>query len=274
MPGWARWQFAWDCCSRAKAGDLPGDFLEKYRAATADYSRCYSNASMSGTLLREYPQAKKKLEQRTRTALPRKMRLDITTTAQENMGATVGMEINYIATPEGALETWHTGDVPRFQNARELPYAETKSKIETLCPLLSPFKAVGQGTMLDVLSLDNVRIHSYQPIKRGNQTLIKIVYDELDGPRKPIHRSWCLLSPDEGWAMREYWRISGEGDAQRVRSGKLDYDRVYRGAALVQRLETWEDRGAKRVPYSHEIIEITSFDTRTPDKFYFTGFAF
>ena len=87
----------------ARAADLPRDFANKYQAATADYASAYSHATVSGTLLRELPQERKRIEQHfIFRSSGNRQRLDLTTTAQENMGATIGKVLAYIATPIGA----------------------------------------------------------------------------------------------------------------------------------------------------------------------------
>ena len=139
---------------------------------------------------------------------------------------------------------------------------------------MSPFKAVGQGTVLELLQMTNVRIASMERIERKGEIMVRVVFDESDGPRNPIHRSYILLSPDEGWAVREYYRVSGDGESQLIRRGRIAYEGSYKDVALVKRIECWEEHGPKRKCTLHELVSVTSFDTTEPSDYFFTAFAF
>ncbi len=265
----------WAVTAAAPAADLPRDFTRRYQAATADFTRCYSRATVTGTVLREYPQERKRIEQEcVLRASGSRLRLDITTTAQENMGATIGKVMTYVATPDGSLETWHGPETTIFEDARQLGYGETKSKIETLCPLMSPFKAVGQGTVLALLEGTGVRVLSTQRFERDGEDLVRVLFEESSGSRGGAPRSYFILSPNEGWAVREYYRVTGHGEGQQVRRGRINYEGMHDGAALVKRIECWEEQGAKRKCTLHELVNVTRFDTTEPGDYFFTAFAF
>jgi hypothetical protein len=259
----------------ASASDLPRDFANKYQAATVDYTQAYSHATVTGTLLREQPHERKQIEQQfVLRSSGNRLRLDVTTTAQENMNATIGKVMAYIATADGSLETWHGPGTTIFEDAKQLGFAATKAKIEALCPLMSPFKAVGQGTVLELLQMTNVRVASMERIERRGEILIKVTFEESDGPRSATHRSYFMLSPSEGWAVREYYRVTGNGESQLVRRGRIAYDGTYKDVALVKRIECWEEQGPKCKCTLHEVLVVSSFDTTEPSDYFFTAFAF
>jgi hypothetical protein len=261
----------------ALADDLPRDFTVQYQPAVASFARCYAHATISGTLKQEYPRTKKLLEQQfvLRAAEP-KIRLDLTTTAQQGMGKVVGSAEAYIATPDGSLVSYRGPHSPVFDTARELSYSDTKSRIEKSCPLSSPFKVAGQGTILDLLKLPDIRVASVEKITRGGEMFVKVSYDESDGGKDQAghSKSWFVLSPGEGWAVREYSRTTSSGDSEVTNRGILKYDGMHEGAALISRLECWQEEGPRHKLNWREILDISSFDPREPSDYYFTAFAF
>ena len=229
--------------SVAVAGDLPADLVAKYQPATDSFKDCYSHCTVIGTLRREYPQSKKLLEQRyTYLAAGHSMRLDVTTTAAENMGTEVGSEMKLVATDIGSLVTYRRNSSNVFDTATEISYSDAKRRIEDGCPILSPFKAIGQGTVLDLLKLPSVRVAAVERVKRKGATYVRIRYEDGDSQNK----SWFLLSPSEGWAVRQYWHSTGQGGLQKIQRGNLSYEGTHDGAALVKRIECWQEEGPQQ----------------------------
>jgi hypothetical protein len=262
--------------NRVLGGDLPSDFAAKYQPAAENLQRCYSHATISGTLRRENPRAKKLLEQQyVLRAAGAKFRLDITTTAEHGMGLEVGSTTSYIATPDGSLSSYRGPRSQVFDTASELSYSDVKSRIENGCPLIMPYKSVGQGTILEVLKLPNVRVDGVEKIQRDGETLVKVSYDESSGQKSQrARKSWFLLCPAEGWAVREYSRTTGDGDSEILHRGTLKYDGMHDGAPLVRRIEIWQEQGPRRECILHEIIEVSSFTPVDPSSYFFTAFTF
>jgi hypothetical protein len=260
---------------RIIAGDVPPNFSAKYQPALENFKRCYSHVTIEGRLRREYPQTNRLLEQQyALRASGKLMRLDVTTTAQHDMGVDVGSVTSYIATTYGSLMTSRGPRSQGFDSATELSYSDVKSRIENTCPLMSPYKAVGQGTLVDLLRQPDVQVAGVQKVLQRGESLIKLSYNEGGGRGHASHRSWFLLSPAEGWAVREYFRTSGDGESQVVQRGTLAYDGMQDGAPLVKRIETWREEGPKRKCTLHELIEVSSFSTEDPSNDYFTAFDF
>lgn len=255
-------------------GDLPSDFSTHYQPASETMQRCYNHATISGTLRREYPHTGKLLAQQfVLRAGGRKIRLDVTTTADQGMGHVVGSGQAYIATPDGSLSTYRGPHSQVFDTAHELSYSDVKSRIENACPLTSPYKAVGQGTILDLLKLPSVHVGGVEKVVRDGESLVKVSYDESGGQKSSqARKSWFLLCPAQGWAVREYWRTTGDGDSEVVHRGVLKYDGMHDGAPLVSRIECWQEKGSQCV--LHETVEISSFNPVEPAGYFFTAFAF
>ncbi len=260
--------------TRASAADLPSEFVRQYQAATAEFTRCYSHATVTGTLLREYPQQGKRIEQHcVLRASGKRLRLDITNLAQENMDATIGKVMTYVATPVGSLETCAAPRPSSSKTPASWATAKSEARIETLCPLMSPFKAAGQGTVLELLQGSGIRVVSSQRIHHDGEELVRVVFDEHGGAAG-ASPSYFLLSPQEGWALREYYRVTGSGESQRLRRGRIAYEGMHEGAALVKRIECWDEQGPKRRCTLHEVVTVSNFDPTEPRDYYFTSFAF
>ncbi len=260
----------------ARGGDLPRDFATKYQPAAANMQKMYSNATIIGTLKREFPPQKKLLEQRyIYRAAGINLRLDVTTTADHDMGHVVNSSEAFIATGIGSLTayTGPTSDV--FDTATEISYSQAVSRIENGCPLLTPYKAVGQTSLLEILKLPSVKVDSVQKITIEGEPLVKVTYDESSGQRnQPAHRSWYVLSPAEGWAVREYSRSTGTGDNVVLHRGILKYDGMHDGVPLLSHIECWQEQGAKRVCLMRETVDISSFSPLPADDYWFTAWTF
>jgi hypothetical protein len=203
------------------------------------------------------------------------MRLDVTTTADQGMGHKVGSSEAYIATDIGSMLAYTGPTSQVFDTARELSYGEAKSRIENGCPLMSPYKAVGQGTLLDILKSPAVKVDKVQNIKINGELLVKVTYEESSSQRNlPAHKSWFVLSPSEGWAVREYSRMTGDGDSAILHCGILKYDGMHDGVPMVSRIECWQEQGPQRNLLVREIIEITSFLPVDPSDYWFTAWTF
>lgn len=258
------------------AGDLPPAIALQYQQAVDGFQRMYSHLTISGSLKREYPQRKQTISQTFsyRAAGP-KFRLDVTTVVDREFGRPVESGENYIATPEGSLYSYRRPGSDRFDDAKEWSYQQVRAKIDNICAILSPFKFAGEGTILDHLRQPNVRIDKVEDLVRDGRKLVKITYE--DRFVRKGHRdlpSWYLLSPGEGWAVREFSRTSNDAGHVTINRGQLEYSDMVGGVPLVSRIETWREKGPSHTLVRHEVVEINRVINRDPDEWYFTGFAF
>ena len=89
-----------------------------------------------------------------------------------------------------------------------------------------------------------------------------------------IWKSWVVLAPEEGWAVREFQRASGRGSQRVVHRTKLWYSGVANGVPLVQAIETETLKGEPPKCTERAAVEISQIKLGDPSDYYFTSFAF
>lgn len=257
------------------AGDLPRDFVGQYAPAVEKLREFYSHVTVRGTLKHALPQQAKSLEQKFvfRAASPQ-VRLDVTTTANKGMNAKLGGSDMYMATSYGSLTTIRNPGSSTFDDARQLNYNDTKSHIESTCLLNYVYTFADHKTILDYLQQPNVQDVKITKIHREGETLVKITYRETSAAdvRKSGPPAWFVLSPTEGWAVREYSRTVGEGTNAITYRGTLTYEGTKDTVPLVKGIESVQEQGGARV--TRDVVQVSKIVSGNPKDEYFTSFDF
>ncbi len=265
------------CSNRSSGGELPTDLSNAYAPAVERLRDFYTHVTVTGSLKREFPQTKKSLEQTfIYRAAGTQVRLNVTTVANKGMKAKVGGSDLYMATRDGSLTTVRNPGSEVFNDATQLSYGDTKSRIDDTCLLTFPYACVGQGTVLDYLRQSNVKILSVKRIKRDQESFVKINFHETTGrqDRATQWSSWVLLSPDEGWAVREFSRTSGQGDSAVTHRGSVEYDGQQNGIPLASRITSIKEKGPSHTCLERETVLLDNYTPGAPGPEYFTGFDF
>src|SRR5262245_37802985 len=150
----------WAVCAAGSlaAGDLPREFAQQYGPAAEQLRQFYTHATIAGALRRELPETGKLLEQRfVYRSAGAQVRLDVTTTASKGMGAKIGGSDMYMATGIGSLTTIRRPGSEVFDDARQLSYDDSKSRIENTCLLNYPYTFDSHQTIYDFLTQPNVK---------------------------------------------------------------------------------------------------------------------
>lgn len=259
------------------AGELPREIATQYASAVSRMQQFYSKATIEGHLSRDYPQSRKSLQQDfVFRADGSKVRLDVTTTNQHDMNAQVGRHHMYMVTPYGSLDTVQNKNSPTFDDATEDRYQANRSKMQEMCPLTLPYAYDTQTTLADFLQSPRVKITRTDKVERDGKVLIRISYTQTTGSDdEPGQASgWLLLSPNEGWGLREYSRTSGRGKNQLTASGRLTYSGLQDGVPLVDTIECFEQRGPKATLERRETVAVSNFQHGKVATYYFTADAF
>jgi hypothetical protein len=260
--------------TRGVAQGLPQDFVSAYRPALEAIKNTYTNATVEGTLKQDFPQAGKTVQQRfVLRAKGSWFRLDATKINPKGSREGAGGTQVFLATPDASLQTFQSPGSPMFDfnSIKEDGYGEAKTRIRDLCPLNYAYSFDNQTTILDMLQSGNVRITSFKTGKRNGERMIQIQYQQQvdpDGRQGPW--TCCLLiSPDEGYALRDYSRTTGHGDETVTIRGSLNYGVDHHGIPLVERMEGRREQGRRGTLIERDSISISRFDTATPDMIYF-----
>ena len=254
-------------------GELPRSFVEAYKPALQKLVKAYTNATIEGTISHQLPQAHKSREQSFAFwAGDTSFRLDTTTTASQGMGDKLGSTEILLATPGASLRASWGPTSPAFDTAGELSDGDAKSSIETTCRLYQPYALDERENILEHLKRDSVRIVSYRVVALEGRSSVKISYDETRSERghKAEWKAWLVLSPSEGWALRQYSRTTGEGNRQVTFQGSLDYDGTSEdGVPLLRRIDCWQQQGSSQTYVERDVISITRFESGAPSQYYF-----
>jgi hypothetical protein len=262
-------------CAAASA-QLPREITSQYRPALEKLREAYTHATFEGTASLALPRSGKSRTQDFvfRASGPRR-RLESTTTAQTEMGLTVGAKKLQMATPIGSLSTYtnahSTSQV--FDDARERSYGDTLSQIDNDCLLNYPYALDSSGTILDMLLKPGVKITEVKKIDAQGESFVQISYEET-GTHAGHSGKWkgrLVVSPSEGWALRGFTRTLA-GSHPVTQRAKLTYSGEQDGIPLVSTIETETLEG--KTPVKREAIEITDSKLGDPDEYYFTSFAF
>ena len=156
-------------------------------------------------------------------------------------------------------------EAPAIDTANELTYAEAKARIATAFPIDKPFALGTSGTVLDMLSRPQVHLDRIKKITHKGQQFVRISFDQDGGKDSPdLSKSYVLLSPSEGWAVREFSKSTGNGSDQKVLRGKITYGDAHDGVPVVEKIETWQYEGREQTCVLHEVVEISKFDGGDP----------
>jgi hypothetical protein len=256
------------------AQGLPQEFTSAYRPALEIIKQTYTNATIEGTLKQDFPQAGRSVQQQfvLRSKGPW-FRLDATAIPPKSSRAKTGGTQVFLATPDASLQTYQTpgNQMFDFSSIKEDSYGEAKTRIRDLCPINYAYSFDNQTSILDMLQSGNVRITSFKTGKLNDQRMFQINYlqeVDPDGQQGPWTCS-ILISPEEGYAMRQYSRTTGRGDAAVTIRGSLSYGLDHNGIPLVERIERRREQGARAALIQRDNLNITSFNTQTPDMIYF-----
>ena len=161
-----------------------------------------------------------------------------------------------------------------------MSYEESRARIEQLFPFNRPYDFESSGTLLELLRRSQVNVLAIQKTMQNGQSLVKVRFEEVGTPpigvrNGPVEeRSYVMLSPAEGWAMRGYLKTTGRGADETRYRGTVSYNGSRNGVPVVDRIESWQEKGPKRTCVLHEIVQVSSFVTGDPPDVVFTGDGF
>ena len=106
--------------------------------------------------------------------------------------------------------------------------------------------------------------------------MYRLSFTEVAGreDRPKTWKSWFVLSPFEGWAIREYSRTVGEGEAQITYRGALTYDSLEDGVPLVSQIESIVEKGPRQTRAERQVIQVTKIQPGDPPTQTWTAFDF
>jgi len=260
-----------------QAGELPPELVSQYAPAVERLRQFYTHTTIQGQLNREFPVTGKSIEQSfVYRAAGVQLRMDLTTVGGKGGPDRPGSSELYMATRDGSLVTTRRPGDQAFDDARELKYGDTKLRIRDTCQLESPYTFGDHTTLLAFLQQSSVTAIKVTRVKRNGEVLYRIRYTEVAGreDRPETWQSWFLLAPAQGWAIREYSRSTGQGVAQVIFRGLLEYDLQADGMPLVTRIESSKDSGAPAVCQERAHVVVTKITSGDPSIQYFTAFDF
>jgi hypothetical protein len=263
--------------SAARAGDVPRDFAQKYGPAVRKLQQYYTHATANGTVLREYPKEDKAIEQTFEyRADGMNYRLDTSISVWRRKVLESRSRESYLATPTASFYGWGKANAKPIDDSKELSYEETKARIEKIFPFNQPFSFSTSGTLLELLNRPGVNVGKLSKMLRDGQEMVKINFGEPDDVRDrlPGERAWIVLSPKEGWVVREYYKVVGRGAEAMTYHGAITYSGGHDGVPIIDRLENWQEKGPKRDCLLHEVVSISRFVHGDPSWVDFTADGF
>jgi hypothetical protein len=262
---------------RAVGGDLPPDIGNALAPAVDKLRDFYTHVTVTGRLKRELPQTKKFMEQTfIYRAAGTDVRLNVTTVTSKGMKAKAGASDLLMATRVGSLTTVRNPGSEVFDDAKQLNYGDTKSRIDSTCLLTYPYTLGSQISVYEYLRQPSVTILSVKKIKRDDESFVKINFNEVTG-RKDRSVPWTssvLLSPSEGWAVREFSRSTGQGNAIVTYRGSISYDGQQNGVPLASHILSIKEQGQEHTCVERETVWLEKFTAGAPGPEFFTGFEF
>ena len=182
----------------------------------------------------------------------------------------------YMATGIGSLVTIRAPGEKVFDNARELKYGDTKTKIQDTCRLNEVYTFGSYATVLEFLRQPGVSAVKVKNSTVDGRPMVKVQFREVTG-RSDSPKAWTsffVFSPTEGWAIREYARTTGSGDAEITYRGKLTYSGTREGVPIVEQIQHVEDHGRKHQVVLRDTIVVSQFKPGEPPNEYVTAFDF
>lgn len=263
------------CADRASAQGLPADFVAAYQPAIEALGKIYSQGTLKGTLTDEYGDGRSINRRFTLWLSGRTSRIDAKVTSQKGMGVAVNGTDIYMAMPGASMLAYRDGKGALANRPMdEDSYGQAKNSIGELCPISFPYTMGTQGTILTMLQRSDVRIKSFKRGKVDGQPMIKIDYEALLGPdgRQGPWTCSLRLSPNEGYALRQYTCTAGAGGQQITLSGSLSYTMSVHDEPLLAEMVRSERRGGQLV--ERHTINISDFKTQAPSSWQFSADAF
>jgi hypothetical protein len=260
---------------RACAQKLPADFVAAYQPAIEALRKVYSQGTIKGTLADEYGDGRSISRRFTLWLAGRTSRIDAKVTGQKGMGTAVGGTDIYMAMPGASMLAYRNGKGELANRPMdEDGYRQAKNSIGELCPISFPYTMGTPGTILSMLQRSDVKITSFKRGKVDSQPMIKIEYEALVGPdgRQGPWTCSLRLSPNEGYALRQYTCTAGHGSQQVTLSGSLSYTMSVHDEPLLAELVRSEHRGSQLV--ERHTISISEYKTQAPLNFQFSADAF
>lgn len=263
----------WSGLLGAARAQLPPEIVNQYRPAVEKLQRAYTRVTIEGTSRLAFPGQDKSREQRfVMRAGGQLRRLDVTTLHQQRMELKVGGKEMRMATPWGSLSTYTAPGSDFFDDAKQIPYDQVVAEIDESSLLNYPYSLNSTGTILDMLLKSSVKVTSTEVVESEGLKLVRINYEET--ARYADHqgrwKSWLVLSPAEGWALRGFTRSSDSGRI--TQRASLSYSGLRDGVPLLQSIQTETAQG--RTPTRREEIQVTKIKLGKPDSFYFDSWSF
>ncbi len=204
------------------------------------------------------------------------MRLDVTTIGGKNMGHKAGTTEVFFATPGASFYGIGAPGSVGIDTSTEWTYEQTKARIQKAFPIDQPFSLGANTTLLDLLNKPQVKVDALKKVKKKGEQLVKITFDEPAARHANAKesKSWVLLAPDQAWSVRAYSRTTGVGSEEMTYRGNLSYDQTRQGVPVIEKIETWQEKGPRREIILHEVIAISRFIADDPADVTFTADGF
>lgn len=242
--------------SRAVGGEIPREFLEQYQPFAERGMALYSQVTLEGTIVRNEGN-----EVLWRNFVCRhdgdKFRLDLTslpTPHSQGFNGETESEV-YIARPNGSLRAERASAITKYVIETYSPadYPELLSEIYNRTSVVTPYRSLGLP-ILELLRSPRVTVKSITPISKDGREFVEIqAQGQSTESSKVIYDTTILLSPAEGWAVREYtdsdeaWfakqKDKDPDDYGTKIRWTLDYDGMKNGIPILNRVEYQEWRG-------------------------------
>jgi hypothetical protein len=257
----------------AKAQQLPQEFVAAYRPALAAMKKTYAQGTVKGRVRRIDALDGTTVSQRFLLRFAGTLfRADVTTTTQQASRSKTSKTDILLATPSVSLRCPKLPKTSEVANSSTwISYDEAKASIRNICPLSFPYSMGTQGTILAMLRSGGVRITAFKTGTQDGERMIQIKYIQQVAPDGSYGPWKCslLIAPDEGYALRDYSWTTGRGSRQFTILGSLRYTLDLNGTPLLQQYVRKEVQGAGGAVNQEQTIGISSFDTETPNRYYF-----
>ena len=242
--------------SRAVGGEIPREFLEQYQPFADRGMALYSQVKLEGTIVRNGGN-----EVLWRNFIcqydGKNFRLDLTyLPSPHSQGFNGGTESEvYIASPNGSLRAECASAITKFviESYSPADYPELLSEIYNRTSCVTPYRNLGLP-IIEMLRSPRVTVESIAPISKDGREFVEIkAQGKSTESSKVVYDTTILLSPAEGWAVREYtdsdeaWFAKQKDKDPDDHGTKirwtLDYDGMKDGIPILKRVEYQEWRG-------------------------------
>ncbi len=257
----------------AAAQQLPQQFVAAYRPAAAAMKKAYAQGTVEGAVRRTNSLDGLTVNQRFLIRFVGKwFRCDETTSTQQGIISRTSPTNIILATPSVSLRCIQSNQLADVTNGSQwIPYNEAKAAIEVICPLSFPYSMGTEGTIVDMLRAGGTQLTAFKTGTQDGMPMIKIEYTQQvapDGQYGPWDCS-LLISPDEGYALREYTRTRTQGGSRLTIQGRLRYSVNLDGIPLLEHYTRKDVQGGRNSVTQQQTISISKFETTTPNKYFF-----